>query len=149
MTPIFVFANKHGLRYKLCVFLNAFVVSAKVGSAITRLLKNNNRTLAWTYAAGIFESADGNSINGHGRDNGQVESLPSPTVNVSAMSELVDVAVERGVWPQVRAPWSIPFSISQSNALSVQLSVLLSVQPSVQVSVLHTCASYVRTRAHG
>ena len=88
-------------QYKLCIFLNPFVVTADVSDAITRLLKNNNRTLVWTYAAGIFDSATVKTeADKVGRSND--ESLSAPSVNVSAMSELVDVVVEHGAAPQVR-----------------------------------------------
>jgi hypothetical protein len=88
-------------QYKMCIFLNPFVVTADVSDAITRLLKNDNRTLVWTYAAGIFNSATVKT-EAEKVGNSNHEPLSAPSVNVSTMSELVDVVVERGAAPQVR-----------------------------------------------
>ena len=46
-------------HFRLCVFLNAFVVPPNISAAIKAKLQRPNTTLLWQYAPGLYSSADG------------------------------------------------------------------------------------------
>ena len=60
------------------MFLNAMVVTPAVSAAITSKLKRGNRTLVWTYMAGVLPSA-----------------TAPRTINTSMTSDLVGVPLTR------------------------------------------------------
>ena len=67
--------------YRLCVFLNAYVVPPHIAAAIATKLKGGGKTLVWTHMAGVLAA-------------------PSPAgpraLNTTAMSELVGINLTRG-----------------------------------------------------
>lgn len=46
-------------HFRLCIFLNAFVVTANVSAAIKTKLQHPNITLLWQYAPGLYSSVTG------------------------------------------------------------------------------------------
>jgi hypothetical protein len=67
--------------YKMCVFLNAFVVSPAIRAAIESKLKHKSvpTTLVFTFGAGLFDDA-----------------MAPRTVNITAVSTLVGVPLRQG-----------------------------------------------------
>jgi hypothetical protein len=66
--------------FKFCIFLNAFVIPQNLLSAIDAKLRIGNKTLLWTYAAGVFATATD----------------PRDALNVSRVSEIVGMPLTRG-----------------------------------------------------
>jgi hypothetical protein len=66
-------------KYRMCVFLNAFVVTPTLSRAIDVKLRRHNTTLVWTYAAGIFADA-----------------LGERRMNMTRISQLVGVPLKPG-----------------------------------------------------
>jgi hypothetical protein len=46
-------------HFRLCIFLNAFVVTPNISAAIKTKLQHPNNTLLWQYAPGLYSSATG------------------------------------------------------------------------------------------
>ena len=67
-------------RYRMCVFLNAFVVTPTLSQAIETKLKRGNTTLVWTYAAGIYETP-----------------LGQRSINESRISDLIGIPLKQGL----------------------------------------------------
>lgn len=67
--------------FRMCIFLNAFVVSPELSAAISTKLKRGNTTLVWQYAPGVFASA--------------VESRPRE-IDVTRISALVGIPLAQG-----------------------------------------------------
>eukprot|EP01052_Picozoa_sp_SAG31_P079199 SAG31_NODE_38810_length_293_cov_0.798969_1_plen_83_part_01 len=63
----------------MCVFLNAFVVTPTLSQAIQTKLKRSNKTLVWTFVAGIFEAPLGQRV-----------------INISHISDLIGIPLKKG-----------------------------------------------------
>ena len=64
-------------HFRLCIFLNAFVVTPNISAAVKTKLQRPNTTLLWQYAPGLYSSATGQ---------------PDP----ACVSELVGIPLRRG-----------------------------------------------------
>jgi hypothetical protein len=65
-------------EFRMCIFLNAFVVTPELSEAISKL-KQGNTTLVWQFAPGLFESAVG-----------------PREINTTRISDLVGLPLQRG-----------------------------------------------------